>query len=326
MPHGPPSDVPPSERIGTVVAGRYRLIAQLGEGGIGVVYLAEDAVVRGRVAIKILRRELAKDAEVVARFDREAQALAALTDDHIVRALSYGRTAEGDICMVMELLDGETLRTMLKRLKPFPLPMAVEIALQIAAALARAHGLGVVHRDLKPENVMITWPAEQRPWVKVLDFGMARILGGTFGGTGPGAAPLTKKGAVFGTPEYMCPEQAMGRAVDAQADQYAFGVMVFEMLAGHRPFRATSPFDMLQMQIHDAPPVLSEIVPAVPPAVTAVVTRMMAKRPDERYPNIQAASAALVDAARGATNPPPSPDDAPQRRWWQIFSPSGRKT
>jgi serine/threonine protein kinase len=135
---------------------------------------------------------------------------------------------------------------------------------------------------------MVTWTAERRPHVKILDFGMARLLTG-----GPGT-PLTRKGSIFGTPEYMAPEQAMGQPVDASADQYALGVMLFEMLAGARPFSAKGPLEMLQKHIREAPPKLRGIAPATPPAVEAAVERMMAKKPAERFPHVAAAAAALA--------------------------------
>jgi serine/threonine-protein kinase len=326
---------PPASRVGTVVAQRYKLLAQLGAGGIGTVYLAEDVVLRVRVAVKLLRPEYSEEPEVLARFEREASAMAALAHEHIVQAMNFGRTREGDICLVMEYVEGETLRDALNRLKPFPLWGGVEVARQLGSALARAHGLGIVHRDLKPENVMVAWAGEGRPHVKVLDFGMARVLGGTFGSN----SPLTRKGAVFGTPEYMPPEQAMGQPVDARADQYALGVICFEMLAGRRPFRADSPIDMLQAQIHQPPPWLHEAVPGVPQEVAAVVRRMMAKRPDERFPDVAQASSALQTAAQGTTpggapaagaapgagQGAAGPDESQQRPWWRIFSPGREK-
>ncbi len=318
-------------RIGTLVAQRYRIQIALGEGGIGTVYRAEDEVLRTRVAVKLLKDDLARDATVLARFDREAKAMLALAHENIVQALNFGRTAEGDVVLVMELVEGETLRSTLNRLKPFPTLGAAQITTQIGAALVRAHGMGVVHRDLKPENVMVSWSPEGRPLVKVLDFGMAKILGGTFGG--PEA--LTKKGAVFGTPEYMPPEQAMGKPVDAAADQYALGVMLFEMLAGKRPFAAKDALDMLQLQIHQPPPVLSAVMPSVPEEVSQIVVRMMAKKPAERFPDVAGAMAALqMVATRAAQRPSqsdaaraPAPggdahpsDPAQPRKWWQAFS------
>lgn len=312
-------------RVGTLVGQRYRIQLQLGEGGIGTVYRAEDEVEQKRVAIKLLKPDLASDPTVLARFDREAKAMQALAHENIVHALAFGRTNEGEVVLVMELVDGETLRTTLNRLKPFPVQGALQIAQQIGAALVRAHSIGVVHRDLKPENVMVTWP-DGKPHIKVLDFGMAKILGGTFGSP----EVLTKRGAVFGTPEYMPPEQAMGQPVEAGADQYALGVMLFEMLAGKRPFSAETPLDMLQLQIHQPAPAVTSVMPSVPEAVSQVVLRMMAKKPAERFPDVISAMNALHRAAiaprpsmpEGGVSAAavPQSDDGVQRRWWQVFT------
>ena len=279
-----------ADRIGTVLGQRYKILATLGEGGMGAVYLAEDLTTRTNVAVKLLKKMYAEDPEVLARFDREAQAMTVLSHPHIVRALGFGRSPEGDMCLVLEHIEGETLRTLLKRTERIPTPIAVEITTQIAEALACAHAAGVVHRDLKPENVLISWPATGRPWIKVLDFGMARLLVGA-----PGT-PLTRKGAVFGTPQYMPPEQCMGQPVDTRADQYALGVIVFEMLAGQRPFKAKSPLELVQMQIRNDPPELTGLVPGLSPEASAVVAKMLAKKADNRFPDVRAASSALAKA------------------------------
>jgi serine/threonine-protein kinase len=281
-----------ADRVGSVIGQRYKILSTLGEGGMGAVYLAEDLTLKIRVALKLLKKDVATDPEVLARFDREATAMTVLAHDHIVRALGFGRSPEGDMCLVLELVEGETLRKMLKRFDRIPIPLVLEVTLQTAAALGHAHSFGVVHRDLKPENVLISWPSPDKPWVKVLDFGMARLLIGA-----PGT-PLTRKGAVFGTPEYMPPEQCMGQPVDTRADQYALGVMVFEMLAGQRPFKAKSPLEMVQMQIRTQPPALSTLAPNLPPAAGEVVAKMLAKRADDRFPDVLAASQALARALR----------------------------
>jgi eukaryotic-like serine/threonine-protein kinase len=289
-----PRDAELAARVGSVVGGRYRLLALLGEGGMAAVYRAEDLADGNKpVALKLLKREHAEDPMVLARFDREAKAMTGLVHPHIVPALGFGRSPEGDMCLIMELVEGETLRAALKRIKPFPPAAAANITHQIAAGLGHAHGMGVIHRDFKPENVMIHWTQGNWPWIKILDFGMARILVGNTG------TPLTRKGAVFGTPEYMPPEQAMGQPVDARADQYAMGVMVFEMLAGQRPFKAKSALEMVQMQIRTQPPSLCDIVPGLPPAAAAAVARMMAKKADDRYPDVGSAAGALTQALQG---------------------------
>jgi eukaryotic-like serine/threonine-protein kinase len=276
-----------SERLGTIIGDRYKLLSVLGEGGMGMVFLAEDRRAGGRVALKVLKREAADDEVVLARFEREAVTLKALAHEHIVEVLGYGKSPEGEVCLVLEHVEGETLRSVMKRAKPLPVASVLDIARQISLGLSRAHGLGVVHRDLKPENVMVT-TAEGRTRLKILDFGMARLL------TGGPSTPLTRKGAVFGTPEYMPPEQAMGQPVDQRADQYAFGVMLFEMLAGGRPFSAKSPLEMLQKHIREAPPKLRAAAPGTPVSVEAAVERMMAKTPADRFPDVASAAAALA--------------------------------
>ena len=281
------SEPKPTDRVGTVIGQRYKVASVLGEGGMAFVFLAEDLRDNGRrVALKMLKRDVADDPLVLARFEREAVAMQALAHDHIVAPLGYGRSPEGDMCLVMEHLEGETLRTMLKRERQLPLRNALEIVRQLTSGLARAHSLGVVHRDLKPENVMCGPPGMLR--IKILDFGMARLL------TGGPNTPLTRKGAIFGTPEYMAPEQGMGQPVDASADQYALGVMMFEMLAGGRPFSAKSPLEMVQKHIREAPPKLSNVAPNIPPPVVAVVERMMAKKPADRFPDVTAVATALL--------------------------------
>jgi eukaryotic-like serine/threonine-protein kinase len=275
------------ERLGSVIGNRYKLSSLLGEGGMATVFLAEDLVNGAHVALKVLKRAEAKDDVVVARFEREAMAMQALAHEHILAVLGYGRSPEGDLCLVTEFIAGESLRSLLKRVRYVALHETLEIARQMSLGLMRAHALGVVHRDLKPENVMIARLHDGRPHIKILDFGMARLLTG-----GPGT-PLTRKGAVFGTPEYMSPEQAMGQPADQRADQYAFGVILFEMLAGGRPFSAKSPLEMLQKHIREAPPKLCAAAPSTPRTIEAVIERMMAKQPADRFPDVAAAAAAL---------------------------------
>jgi len=287
---------PPAEkstlqsRIGTKIADRYAILSLLGEGGIGAVFLADDLATGTKVAIKLLKADSVDDPVVIARFDREAKTMTELNHENIVRALAFGRSPEGDLCLVLEYVAGETLRSLLKRAKPFPVHGTLDVSRQVASALTRAHSMGIVHRDLKPENIMVTWLDQVRTHIKMLDFGMARLL------TGGGGVQLTRKGAIFGTPEYMPPEQAMGQPVDAHADQYAFGVMIYEMVAGERPFKAKSALEMVQLQIRQTPPSLDEKVPGTPPAVAAVVAKMLAKKAADRFPDVQSAYQALYQA------------------------------
>jgi serine/threonine-protein kinase len=288
--------------VGTVLGGVYRIVQPLDEGGIGTVWLAEYGTPPRSVAVKLLRPEFAANAEVVARFEREVGAMAGLVHENIARAFDFGRTAAGELYMVMEHVEGESLRAALNRNGGWlPLERALPVARQIGSALARAHAVGVVHRDLKPENVIVADMQGAFPRLKILDFGMARVTQGLMAAGGP----LTRVGAVFGTPAYMPPEQAAARIVDARADQYSLGIICYEMLAGRRPFVSDSPVEILQLHVRAPVPPLTELSPSVPPAVAAVIERMLAKLPDERFPDITSAIAALVAAASSA--PPLAP-------------------
>lgn len=294
MPAEPDSD----PRIGTVLAGTYRILRCLDTGGMANIYLAETLSTGRCVAIKILRSDVAGEPEIAARFEREAMAMTTLVDEHVVRLLDFGRSADGEVYLVMEYVAGESLRATLRRHGSLPLSLVLDIARQIGAALTRAHTAGIVHRDLKPENVMLVHGDPSKPRIKLLDFGMARLMAAKFAKGGA----LTKQGSVFGTPEYMAPEQACGGHVDARADQYALGVMLYEMLAGQRPFQASSPIDLLQMHVHNPVPSLSERAPWVPRPVGQVLERMLAKHPDARYPDVASAIVALEQAARVGTD------------------------
>lgn len=306
-------------RVGTMLGSLYEIVGVLGEGGIGTVYLAHFGPSRERVAIKLLRAEYSNNPELLARFEREASAMAGLVHENIVRAFDFGRAPDGALYMVMELAEGETLRDALTRCGALPLASTAMIARQIGAALTRAHAAGVVHRDLKPENVMVVDIAGPLPRAKVLDFGMARIIHGDLSHT----RALTAQGVVLGSPSYMPPEQATGRPVDARADQYALGVMLYEMLSGRKPFEGDSSVDVLYAQVHHAPEPLDRVAPTVPRAVAAVVARMMSKRAADRYPDTVTAVEAFcaaADGARASLVAPPPPSEA------QTWRPPRRHT
>ena len=270
--------------LGRVVAGRYRLEARAGEGGMGVVYRARHVLIDRVVALKLIRPDLRGETHLRAWMLREARAANRVDHAHIIDIHDIGETEEGELYLVMEYLVGTPLSAELAR-GPMPIARGVDILEQMCAALARAHDLGVVHRDLKSDNILLTQRGGRKDFVKILDFGLAAIA------RDPRLAP---KGAVFGTPEYMSPEQAMGQPADQRADQYAFGVMLFEMLAGGRPFSAKSPLEMLQKHLREAPPKLCAVAPSTPPAIEAVIERMMAKQPADRYPDVGVAAQALA--------------------------------
>jgi serine/threonine-protein kinase len=216
------------EYIGKVVAGRYRLETLLGEGGMGVVYRARHVLIDRVVALKLIRPDLRGETHLRAWMLREARAANRVDHAHIVDIHDVGETEEGELYLVMEYLTGTSLSHECAK-GPLPLPRAVDILEQMCAALARAHDLGVIHRDLKSDNIMLTARGGRRDFVKILDFGLAALA------RDPRLAP---KGAVFGTPEYMSPEQARGEDAHAQSDLYALGILFFEMVTGQLPFRS----------------------------------------------------------------------------------------
>jgi len=272
--------------VGTVVADRYRVTALLGVGGMGAVYSAEHILMRKRVALKVLHPDMVANEEVVSRFEREAMAAAHVDHPNVAAATDFGRTPDGAFFLVLEYLEGHNLRVVLDQ-GALPISRALAIARQIASALVRAHSFGIVHRDLKPENVMILQRGSDNDFVKILDFGIAKVpIGQLTGHAGAaGAAPLTRLGVIYGTPEYMAPEQALGKTVDARADLYALGVMLYEMLTGVRPFHADNPVVLVTLHISAQPPPFCSLPLTSPlgPDVEAMVMQLLQKEPDHRY-------------------------------------------
>jgi serine/threonine protein kinase/Tol biopolymer transport system component len=258
--------------------GPYEIVSQLGQGGMGIVFRARDTKLEREVAVKVLPRNLAEDPDALGRFEREAKAVAALSHPNILAIHDFGRE-EGTVYAAMELLEGETLR---QRLQEGALPprKAVEIALEIAAGLAAAHDRGIVHRDLKPENVFLLASGQ----VKVLDFGLARMDPVAPEGADVATMSLsTEPGRVMGTVGYMAPEQVRGRPVDARADIFSFGAVLYEMLTGKRAFRGESPVETLNAILKEDPPGLFESTRNVSPALERIVRRCLEKRPEERF-------------------------------------------
>ncbi|MCC6903147.1 MAG: serine/threonine protein kinase [Polyangiaceae bacterium] len=294
--------------LGEVLAGRYRIDRLLGQGGMGAVFLAEHVHMRKVVAVKVLHREMTYLQEVVARFEREAVAAARIEHAHVAAATDFGRLEDGSFYLVLEYIEGKSLRQMLDEGGPFSTDRALHVALQIADALSAAHAAGIVHRDLKPDNVMLIDRDGDPLFVKVLDFGIAKIeLGGA-------QSPLTQMGSVFGTPEYMAPEQAAGTPVDARADLYTLGVILYEMLSGKTPFSDDDLVVVLTRQMTADPPALPA---SIDPNVAALVMQLLAKNPDERpqsaldlMARIEAFSAVAIGSSPLSAMVPvtPSPD------------------
>ena len=288
----------PASLIGRVLSDRYKIEKLLGEGGMGAVYQAEHTLMRKRLAIKVLHPEMSRMSEVVARFEREAMAAAHIDHPNVAAATDFGKLEDGSFFLVLEFIEGISLRALVSE-GPLALARALNITRQIVLALVRAHALGIVHRDLKPENVMLVDRDGDADFVKVLDFGIAKVpMGEISDGVRDPNAPaqpvLTQAGMVYGTPEYMAPEQALGNPVDARADLYAVGVMAYEMLTGSRPFDAESKVKLLGMQVTAPVPKMSERAPDihVPAEVEALVVKLLAKEADERVQD----SKELLDA------------------------------
>ncbi|HVH41112.1 MAG TPA: serine/threonine-protein kinase [Labilithrix sp.] len=284
----PPANGGPKALIGSTISDRYRIERLLGEGGMGAVYQAEHTLMRKRMAIKVLHPEMTRLPEVVARFEREAMAAAHIDHPHVVTATDFGKLQDGSFFLALEFVEGKSLREAIARGR-LELGRALHIGRQIASALSRAHALKIVHRDLKPENVMLVEREGDSDFVKVLDFGIAKVqigelTAGDVNQAGPGQPVLTQAGMVYGTPEYMAPEQALGQPVDARADLYALGCIVYEMLCGVRPFDAESKVALLGMQVTAPVPAMATKAPDanVPPEVEALVRRLLAKEASER--------------------------------------------
>ncbi|MGZ3477485.1 MAG: protein kinase domain-containing protein [Polyangiales bacterium] len=286
--------------IGTVIAERYRVEARVGEGGKGSVYRVEHTHMRKRFALKVLHADLSNYEEVVARFEREAMAAANIEHPNIATATDFGKLSDGSFYLVLEYVEGSDLRQLLQRDHHLNPARAVHIALQILGALGRAHELGIVHRDLKPENVLLLEKDGDPEFVKILDFGIARVPIGSLGSEREGESnkPLTKAGTVYGTPEYMAPEQALGHIVDGRADLYAVGILLFEMLAGTRPFDDKDKIALLGAHVSKPVPKLSTRVPKdqfIPEALEATVTRLLAKNPADRFQTASEVADELLD-------------------------------
>jgi serine/threonine protein kinase len=237
------------ERVGMLVADRYRIVRTLGAGGMGGVYEAEHELIGKRVALKCLHREYSRDRDLVERFKREARAATAIGNEHIVDVTDMGDLPDGAPFLVMEVLQGQTLSHLIETGGVIRIPRAMHIARQVCDALGAAHAKGIVHRDLKPENIFLIKRGGDSDFVKVLDFGISKMHGGERKDRG-----LTRTGMAIGTPSYMSPEQAQGlRDVDQRTDIWALGVIIYEMLAGRRPFDADS-YPMLLMKIVGAEP------------------------------------------------------------------------
>ncbi|MGH9969039.1 MAG: serine/threonine-protein kinase [Pyrinomonadaceae bacterium] len=268
--------------LGETLIGKYRIDERLNEGGMGAVYRGTHVLMDKTVAVKVLRPSLAADEKIVARFSREARAASRISHPHALSVTDFGESEDGVVFLVMEYLDGRTLKEVIRQDGPMPLVRVVEIIRQVGGALEAAHEQGVVHRDLKSENIMLLG-ASAADYAKVLDFGIAKITESD-GSYDPG---LTAPDLVIGTPQYMSPEQcSQSPDIDARSDIYSLGVIIYEMLVGHVPFVGESPTAIMMKHMQEpVPPVLEER-PDLQPAVQRVISRAMAKLPENRYQRV----------------------------------------
>ncbi|MEZ4366260.1 MAG: protein kinase [Kofleriaceae bacterium] len=293
----------PPELVGREIAGRYRLLAKLGEGGMGAVYRAEQLSLKRPIAVKLLRPEMSADAGLVRRFNAEAELAAKLSHPNTVAVFDFGQDTDGTLFIAMELVDGTSLRAELQR-GPMPVARVLAIAQQIAASLADAHARGIVHRDLKPDNVMLSQRGRQVDVVRVLDFGIAKLRddGRTT------QQQMTQAGDMLGTPQYMAPEQIRAEPVDGRTDVYALGAIVYEMLTGRLAFEGPTVMAILSKHLTEAPtaPSARRTDVAIPPPLDALVLRALAKDPAQRPATMEAFADELA-AAAGALPTQPTP-------------------
>lgn len=265
-----------------VLDGKFRIIKRIGAGGMGSVYRAEEPEMGREVAIKILHPKLKGRSDLVSRFRREARAMSQLKHPHTVRVFMYGELEDGSLYIVMEMLEGRNMNQTVRKEGPLLPTRAIPMLTAACHALHEAHEMGIVHRDLKPENIFVCNQAGMKDYAKVLDFGLAKV---TEAQMQPGSMILTQEGMVFGTPEFMSPEQARGLTLDARSDIYSLACILYEALTGKLPFDAKTPMEYVGKHVTAVPIPLDERVPgrAFPKGLGAVLDKALSKNPDDRY-------------------------------------------
>ncbi len=279
-----------ADRSGLVIDGRYRLEKLIGRGAMADVYRARDDEAGLTVAVKILRDQLARDPEALARFQREAEVQGKIQHRNVAALYGSGATELGEPYLVVELLRGHSLRAVLKQQGAVGAARALSYAWQALQGLAAVHAQGVLHRDLKPANLMLEPSPGPVERVIVIDFGFAALEGGQ---------KLTARGHVVGSLTYLAPERLKGKPADPRSDLYAIGVILFELIAGRAPFIGADDYELISAHLHDDPPPLDAVAPIAPPeAVVRLVNQALAKEPERRFASALAMAAAIEDASR----------------------------
>jgi serine/threonine-protein kinase len=289
--------------VGSTVAGRYKVIKLLGEGGMGQVYLAEHSAIEKRIALKVLRAEYAHKGDIVTRFQQEAISASRIKHPNVLDVFDFGQLENGCFYLAMEFLDGNDLADELQRARVLTAPRALPIAMQICRALQAAHSKGVVHRDMKPENVFLQRTADGEEIVKIVDFGIAQLKPTNEEAHAESTKhrKLTKTGMIFGTPEYMAPEQASGKHADLRCDIYAVGIILYELFTGTVPFTGETFLGVLTRHLNEVPAPMRTVFPdlQISGELEQVIMRALAKDPLQRFQSMNELASALAGTPEG---------------------------
>lgn len=308
-----------------ILNGQFKILQKIGTGGMGAVYKASQPEMNRMVAVKILHPKLTNRKDLASRFRREARAMSHLSHPNTVRVFLYGELEDGSLYIVMELLEGKNLNQAVRAEGPLPMERALPILVQACGALEEAHRAGIIHRDLKPENIFLQSQGGLRDFAKVLDFGLAKV---TEREMRPGSIILTQEGMVFGTPEFMSPEQAQGKALTPGSDIYSLAVILYEVLTGKLPFDAKTAMDHLQLHVMGTPIQLSQRVPGktFPPALDQIIAKALAKKPEDRFLSAAEFGEALQGVLEGRSAPMAMSTPLPPPSQIITSPPSARET
>lgn len=294
---------PADPLIGQLITGRYRVVSRIGEGGMGTVYAARHEAIEKKIALKVLHKEYSANPEVVDRFKQEAISASRIKHNNVIDIFDFGQLEDGSCFIAMEFLEGQDLGDALQGVGAFSPEPAIRIILQVCGALSAAHARGVIHRDMKPENIFLQTTAEGDHLVKIVDFGIAQLRSdeAAESAAAPRQRRLTKTGMIFGTPEYMAPEQARGRNVDQRSDVYSTGVILYELLSGGVPFTGESFLDVLNKHCLEPVPPIAELNPdaRLSQEVIDVVQTALAKDPSGRFASMKDLATALLRTPEG---------------------------